>query len=86
VREVDEETGLIVAPTTVATVHSFYEEGEHEHFHGIWIIYHTQLLGGTLRDEVMGTTDRCAWWPQAQLETIKLVSLARLGVNLVFQH
>ena len=86
VREVEEETGLIVAPTTVATVHSFYEEGQHEDFHGIWVIYYTQLLGGALRDEVMGTTDRCQWWPQTDLKTIELVNLAKLGVNLCFQH
>ena len=85
VREVEEETGLIVTPTTVATVHSFYEEGQHEDFHGIWVIYHTRLLGGTLQDEVMGTTDQCAWWPQAKLETIGLVNLAKLGIELAFQ-
>ncbi|MEM9004452.1 MAG: NUDIX domain-containing protein [Cyanobacteria bacterium P01_F01_bin.86] len=86
VREVEEETGLIVVPKTVATVHSFYAEDQHEDFHGIWVIYHTRLLGGTLRDEVVGTTDRCQWWLQTDLKTIELVNLALLGINLIFQH
>ncbi|MEM6252301.1 MAG: NUDIX domain-containing protein [Cyanobacteria bacterium P01_D01_bin.156] len=86
VREVTEETGLLVKPTQVATVHSFYEESEKQDFHGIWVIYHTQFLGGTLRHEVMGTTDQCAWWNLKDLENLQLVNLAKLGVKLAFNN
>ena len=29
-------------------------------------------------------TDRCQWWPEAELKTIELANLAKLGVDIVF--
>lgn len=86
VREVREETGLIVRPLETAGIDSFYaKEGERE-FHGIRIIYRTELLGGVLRYEVDGTTDLCAWWSLEEAKQLPLVDLASVGLEIAFQH
>ncbi|MEM9215923.1 MAG: NUDIX domain-containing protein [Cyanobacteria bacterium P01_F01_bin.150] len=84
VREVEEETGLIVVPQTVATIHSLYADDPHEEFHGIRILYHTHIAGGTLRDEVNGTTDQCRWFTQSELASVELVDLAQIGSQIIF--
>ena len=43
VREVEEETGLIVVPKDVATIDSLYADDPHEEFHGVRILYHLIL-------------------------------------------
>ncbi len=86
VREVREETGLIVRPLETAGIDSFYaKEGERE-FHGIRIIYRTELLGGVLRYEVDGTTDLCAWWSLEEAKQLPLVDLVSVGLEIAFQH
>lgn len=81
-REVEEETGLLVAPTSVADVDSIVADG----FQGIRIIYHTQLLGGELRHEIAGSTDRCDWFTFEEAKTLPLVSLAQRGLELASVH
>ena len=85
VREVFEETGLRVSPTKVADVNSLLLTDENDHsFHGIRIIYETHLEGGELRNEVDGSTDRCAWLEPDEIKELTLVGLATVGVRLVF--
>lgn len=84
VREVKEETGLVVLPKTVAAVNSIYDDSQDIDFHGIRIIYHTDFLSGALRDEINGTTDQCRWWTRTELEFLELVDIAHLGVQLAF--
>ncbi|HSG73194.1 MAG TPA: hypothetical protein VLA12_22455 [Planctomycetaceae bacterium] len=50
----------------------------------IRLIYRTELRGGTLTDEVQGSTDRCSWWSYEDIRDLPLVSLAELGVSLAF--
>jgi len=85
VREVEEETGMIVAPKQVATVNCIYDCSQEKDFHGIRILYHTELLGGELRPELAGTTDHCQWWTQQELEHLKLVDITQLAVKIVFE-
>jgi 8-oxo-dGTP pyrophosphatase MutT (NUDIX family) len=48
VREVREETGLVVRPTALAGIDSVRIEREDRSFHSIGIIYHTKLISGSL--------------------------------------
>ncbi|MGD1899573.1 MAG: NUDIX hydrolase [Phormidesmis sp.] len=84
VREVEEETGVTIKPTTVATISSIYDCSQETDFHGIRILYHTQLMGGELRYEAEGTTDKCQWWPRQALDGLDLVDITQLAVQIVF--
>ena len=83
-REVNEETGLIVKPRGLAGIASFCKENEDHAFHGIRIIYYTELIGGTLRNELNGSTDLCAWWSLDEARTLPLVDLTEIGLELAF--
>jgi ADP-ribose pyrophosphatase YjhB (NUDIX family) len=78
-REVEEETGLLVEPeamlgTSVMTIErSSSFDGARMHFVGI--LYRVRIVGGTLRDEVGGTTDRCGWFSREEILTMPLVWL-----------
>lgn len=82
IREVREETGLRVDAAGLAAVDSNAVDTDHGRYHGIRIIYHTQLLGGELANEVDGTTDLCAWWSIDETRNLDLVDLAAAGIRL----
>jgi len=87
-RELDEETGLVGEIEEVAGVfshvypHSRAARGADLHFLGI--LYHVRIVGGRLRDEVGGTTDAARWFRRTELEDVRLVEIARFGVDLAF--
>jgi 8-oxo-dGTP diphosphatase len=83
-REVNEETGLVVKPRDVAGIASFHEEDEDHAFHGIRIIYYTELIGGTLRNELNGSTDLCAWWSHDEARKLPIVDLTEIDLDLAF--
>jgi 8-oxo-dGTP diphosphatase len=85
-REVHEETGLTVRPTGLAGIDSLSIEEEDRHFHGIRIIYDTVVTGGTLRNELDGSTDLCAWWSYEEAKELQLVELAKAGLELAFSR
>ncbi|WP_254513115.1 NUDIX hydrolase [Anatilimnocola floriformis] len=82
IREVNEETGLAVEPIDVAHVDSFVRPTPERTTHHVRIIYRARVIGGELRHEVSGSTDRCEWWPKDSLPP--LVDLAEIGVRLAF--
>lgn len=84
VREVHEETGLLVESAGLAGVNANQVDVDQTQYHGIRILYHAQIVGGVLRNEINGTTDLCQWWPIHALDEIELVDLAEYGVGLVF--
>ena len=84
VREVREETGLSVRPLEIAGIDSFFVKEEGRAFHGIRILYRTELVGGVLRPEVDGTTDFCAWWSPEEAQQLPLVSLVVVGLEMAF--
>ena len=84
VREVREETGLHVRPKSLAAVDSVHLDREDASHQGIRIIYFAELLGGTLTNEGQGTTDQCAWWSPEDARALRLVGLARVGLDLAF--
>ena len=83
-REVNEETGLIVRSLGVAGVDSILKKNEDHDFQGIRIIYHTELMGGTLTNELDGSTDLCAWWSYEEAKGLPLVDLTEIGLDLAF--
>ena len=82
IREVEEETGLIVRATSVAGVDSLFDDTGSDDFHGIRIIYYVEVVGGALRHEAAGSTDRCEWHDLDALPS-KIGDLAEAGIRLV---
>jgi 8-oxo-dGTP diphosphatase len=88
IRELEEETGLTGEIEEVAGVFSHVyrqsraAEGADLHFLGI--LYHVRIVGGGLRDELDGSTDTARWFRRAELADVRLVEIARLGVDLAF--
>jgi 8-oxo-dGTP pyrophosphatase MutT (NUDIX family) len=88
IRELEEETGLVGEIEGVAGIfshvyrNSYFARGGDLHFLGI--IYRMRITGGELRDEIDGTTDKCAWLPPEDLAGLRLVELAQFGVGLAF--
>lgn len=83
VREVEEETGLIIRPEGIAGINNLFIKRDYEEFQGIRIIYNVTVVGGELRHEASGTTDRCEWHQLDQLSELKIVELVEAGVNLL---
>lgn len=84
VREVFEETGLHVRPVRVAEVDSISGSLGGGRFHSIRIIYHVELVGGTLTAELDGTTDGCEWFTEAEARELDVVDLVRVALALAF--
>jgi ADP-ribose pyrophosphatase YjhB (NUDIX family) len=82
IREVAEETGLVVEPISIAHVDSFVEETPERIMHHVRIIYLARVLSGELRHETEGSTDRCHWWVNDDMPP--LVDLSKIGVRLAF--
>ncbi|MCP2638340.1 NUDIX hydrolase [Microbacterium sp. HD4P20] len=85
-REVREETGYRVAIDELLGIHSRVippgrrlTPGRTEPLHTLRIVYRARLIGGHLRNEVDGTTDRAEWFALAdvrELQRVKLVDIA----------
>jgi len=82
IREVEEETGLQVRGHSIAAVDSIYDDTEDEQFHGIRILYQAEVVGGSLRHETTGSTDRCEWHNLHLPPTVPLVDLAEAGLRV----
>ena len=84
IREVEEETGIIVSAISIAAIDSLHDEKSNPQFHGIRVLYHTKLIGGSLRNEIDGTSDLAAWFTLNETKQIKLVNIASKGIDLAF--
>lgn len=84
IREVREETGLIVRSADLAGINSNTGESDDHLFHGIRIVYHAEQTGGRLTNEVDGTTDLCRWCHIDEIDSLSLVELARIGIEWAF--
>jgi 8-oxo-dGTP diphosphatase len=86
IRELEEETGFIGEIDEIAGVFSHVyrqsraAQGVDLHFLGV--CYHVRIVGGGLRDELDGTTDTAAWFRRDELGDIRLVEIARFGIDL----
>ncbi|EPH41906.1 NUDIX hydrolase [Streptomyces aurantiacus] len=87
IREADEETGYVVEPVALLGVDSLRRRyprrlGAVADFHGVRIVYEGRVVGGALRHETSGSTDRAAWHPLADVATLDRVSLVDAGLAL----
>jgi 8-oxo-dGTP diphosphatase len=84
-RELAEETGYDgeVVELVDVTDRLFSESSEFGRLHAIRIVYRVRLTGGTLRDEVDGSTDTCAWFALDAAGRLHLAELARRALKLV---
>ncbi len=83
VREVQEETGLIVVSAGIAGVDSITLDRAEITYHSVRIVYFTHTLGGKLTNEIDGTTDLCGWHPMAEARSLPIVDLVEFGLDLV---
>ena len=59
-------------------------DGADEAFHGLQVIYRVRIVGGELRPEVDGSTDKAAWFTLDEAAARPLVDLARAAVRMAF--
>lgn len=87
IREVREETGLVVEVKTLIGVDSSLGRGhDGAMLHSIRILYRAEVVGGQLTSEVDGSTDLSKWWARDDIDPAKLVDLAKLGMRLAFDE
>jgi 8-oxo-dGTP diphosphatase len=85
-RELTEETGLIGEVLSLAEVESWVRRGAAaaypaDDFQAIQIIYRVRVTGGTLRDEVDGSTDAAAWFTRDEVRELPIVGLVEAGLR-----
>ena len=80
---IDECVDQDIGPRDVAFVDDWIYHTPYSSCHNIRIVYWAKVIGGTLRDEVDGSTDRCKYFRLARAAQIDLVDLAQLGVDAV---
>lgn len=96
-RELHEETGLIGRIVELLTVDSLrrtlrakegdrlgFAEGTEVDYHGVRIVYRTEIIGGDLRDETDESTDMAGWFTHEDATALPLVEIGRIGVELAF--
>ncbi|MHA7984728.1 NUDIX hydrolase [Rathayibacter sp. CAU 1779] len=86
VREVREETGYDAELDELIGVHSHViPENQrisgHGPLQGLRIVYRAHILGGTLTDELDGSTDEARWFDIADVANIRKVSLVDIGLR-----
>ena len=86
-RELTEETGLSGAIESLAGVESWVRRGPvpggADEFQAIQIIYRVGVTGGTLTNELDGSTDAAAWFTRDELAELPLVELVESGLRLL---
>jgi 8-oxo-dGTP diphosphatase len=87
-RELTEETGLTGEVISLAHVASWVRrgpapDGVADNFQAIQVIYRVRVTGGTLRDEVEGSTDAAAWFTRAELAELPIVGLVEEGLRIL---
>ena len=83
-RELREETGLIGEIDGLAGVDSRHYGTEQtrsgREVHAIRIVYRVRVVGGTLRDEVGGSTDHAAWLTPDEIGRVPVVDLVTFAL------
>ncbi|MGO4595848.1 NUDIX hydrolase [Leifsonia sp. 2TAF2] len=84
VREIAEETGYVGEAAELLGIDSKVIPAEHRFvpdagpLHALRIVYRATVVGGTLANELEGTTDEAAWFPLANIpkRRVELVDIA----------
>ena len=88
-RELEEETGLVGRVEGIVAVRSRVfpgrlDDGRPREMHAIALLYRATVVGGTLRDEPHGSTDRAAWLTRDELAADRVVSMVRTALEIAF--
>ena len=86
-REVEEETGYRAEVQSLLGVHTMRRRytrrfGGETDFHALRIVYEARIVGGELRDEIGGSTDKAAWIPLSEVAALARVDLVDTGLEL----
>jgi len=88
-REVLEETGYRVEIQELLGIHSRVIPAAHRipddaegPLHTLRIVYRARVIGGHLRHEVGGTTDRAEWFPLAGVDGLQRVKLVDIALSM----
>ena len=84
-RELEEETGLSGEVERLVDVDDrlFTSRTGAGRMHAIRIVYEVRIVGGSLRDELDGSTDTCRWVAPEEALSMRLGELARHAVERV---
>jgi 8-oxo-dGTP diphosphatase len=87
-RELAEETGLTGAVESLAGVESWVRRGPTpggtgDDFQAVQIIYRVRVTGGSLTNEVDGSTDEAAWFTRPEVAEIQVVELVEAGLRIL---
>jgi ADP-ribose pyrophosphatase YjhB (NUDIX family) len=88
-REVEEETGLVARITGAPTILSHTGTWPRERpvrYHHVRFVYPLEVVGGSERVEVDGSTDACGWFGPAELRALPVVGLVSLALGLPVRH
>ncbi|MDC0434777.1 NUDIX hydrolase [bacterium] len=85
VREVKEETGLVVSAGTILGIDSLHDKQTDQEIHGVRVVYSALIVRGKLKNENSGTTDLAQWFSQQELVNETLVDIAQFGVGFAFK-
>ena len=87
-RELTEETGLNGRLVGLADVYSRLFRPDElplpRWLHSVGVIYRVAVVGGELRDEPEGSTDRAAWLGPDERRTLPMGDLVALGERIAF--
>ncbi|MEW1708697.1 NUDIX hydrolase [Microbacterium sp. NPDC089190] len=88
-REVQEETGFRVVVGDLLGIHSRVipaesrlAEGASAPLHALRIVYRARIVGGRLRFETDGSTDRAAWFTLAAARKVRRVQLVDIALRM----
>jgi 8-oxo-dGTP pyrophosphatase MutT (NUDIX family) len=86
-RELEEETGLNGKVQELLTVSSRMavvngRRGPYD-LHSVRIVYRVEIVGGTLRYELNGSTECCGWFYPGEAQALPLVDLAEIGLETI---
>lgn len=88
-RELEEETGLVGRVEGIVGVRSRVypgrmRDGRSREMHAIALLFRVTVVGGVLRDEPSGSTNRAAWLSRQELATERTVKMLRSALEIAF--
>jgi 8-oxo-dGTP pyrophosphatase MutT (NUDIX family) len=88
-RELLEETGLVARIGSLLAVNSVTgtvrgTDGVSREVHRVRLVYRAEIVDGTLRNEVDGTSDLAQWYTREETQALDLVALGELGTKLAW--
>lgn len=83
VREVFEESGYLCEVDVLLGIDStMYAKPPLDDVHGVRVVYEARIVGGELRHEVDGSSDRAQWFPLDAVQELKRFTLVDRGLDL----